>query len=158
MIEVINRRRVMAIGAVATLAVAGFSLKAEAGTEDQAKAMVAKAIALYDEKGDAAFKVFGEGKASGFLEGDVYIVVQSRGPEGKVLAHAANAKLDGVMLDTIADPSGKKFGTLMSAEATEAGGWFDYEWPDPSTGKLGDKKSWAVLHKDLVFIAGFYVH
>ncbi|MCX7350654.1 MAG: hypothetical protein NTZ54_14425 [Alphaproteobacteria bacterium] len=86
MIEVINRRRVMAIGAVATLAVAGFSLKAEAGTEDQAKAMVAKAIALYDEKGDAAFKVFGEGKASGFLEGDVYIVVQSRGPEGKVLA------------------------------------------------------------------------
>ena len=38
-----------------------------------------------------------------------------------------------------------------------AGGWFDYEWPHPSTGKLGQKKGWVVLHKDLVFLAGFYI-
>ena len=153
----LNRRQALGTSVAAALALAGFCKPALAGTEEQAKAMVAKAIALYDEKGDAAFATFSAGKASGFQDGEIYIVVQSRGPEGKVLAHAANPKLDGVLLDTIADPTGKKFGVLMSAEATEAGGWFDYEWPDPSTGKLGQKKSWAVLHKDLVFIAGFYV-
>lgn len=119
--------------------------------------MVAKAIALYDEKGEAAFRVFDEGKAGGFEDGDIYIVVQSRGTDGKVLAHAADPKLVGTPLDKIADPTGKKFGVIMSQDATEAGGWFDYEWPDPSTGKLSNKRSWAVLHKDLVFIAGFYV-
>ena len=154
----LNRRQVLISGGVSALAVTGLGRVALAGTEAQAKAMVAKAIALYDEKGEAAFKTFDEGKAAGFLDGDVYIVVQSRGPEGKVLAHAADAKLVGTPLAQIADPTGKKFGVIMSKDATEAGGWFDYEWPNPSTGKLGDKKSWAVLHKDLVFIAGFYVH
>ena len=155
----LNRRTLVATAAVAVLVLPGLPRMAHAETEAEAraKAMVAKAIELYDEKGDAAFKIFEEGKASGFLDGDVYIVVQSRGSEGKVLAHAVNPKLDGVLLDTIADPTGKKFGVIMSKEATEAGGWFDYEWPDPSTGKLGQKTSWAVLHKDLVFIAGFYV-
>lgn len=153
----LNRRQVLAHCAAAALGVAGLAAPAVAGTEEQAKAMVAKAIALYDEKGEAAFGIFDAGKASGFLEDDVYIVVQSRGADGKVLAHAANAKLVGVPLSQIADPTGKKFGVIMSEDATEAGGWFDYEWPNPATGKLGQKKSWAVLHKDLVFLAGFYV-
>lgn len=156
--KTLNRRRALASGGLSALILAGLGGAALAGAEEQAKAMVAKAIALYDEKGDAAFATFDAGQSAGFLEGEIYIVVQSRGPEGKVLAHAANPKLVGVLLDTIADPTGKKFGVIMSAEATEAGGWFDYEWPDPSTGKLGHKKSWAVLHKDLVFLAGFYTH
>ena len=152
----LNRRNVLVWSAAMGL-VAGVSGPALAGPEEEAKAMVAKAIALYDEKGEAAFRVFDEGKAGGFQDGDIYIVVQSRGTDGKVLAHAADPKPVGTPLDKIADPTGKKFGVIMSQDATEAGGWFDYEWPDPSTGKLGNKRSWAVLHKDLVFIAGFYV-
>lgn len=152
----LNRRNLVGSASAAIL-VAGLSVPALAGPEEEAKAMVAKAIALYDAKGEAALKVFDEGKAGGFQNGDIYIVVQSRGSDGKVLAHAADPKLVGMALDKIADPTGKKFGVIMSKEATEAGGWFDYEWPDPATGKLGNKRSWAVLHKDLVFIAGFYV-
>lgn len=152
----LNRRQVLGGVGLGGVALAAFGGAAVAGPEDEAKAMVAKAIALYDEQGDAAFTVFGQGRSTGFLVGDIYIVVESRGPDGKVLAHAANPSLVGVRLDTIADPTGKTFGVIMSAEATDAGGWFDYEWPDPTTGKLGHKKSWAVLHKDLVFIAGFY--
>lgn len=153
----LNRRQVLGAGALAGLTLAGFAGVAMAGPEEDAKAMVAKAIALYDEKGEAALATFNEGKASGFETGDVYIVVQSRGPEGKVIAHAADPKLVGTPLAQIADPTGKQFGVIMSKEATAEGGWFDYEWPDPATGKLGNKRSWAVLHKDLVFIAGFYV-
>jgi len=155
MTELMSRRLFVAAGLMA----AGLVLKvghAWAGTEAQAKEMVAKAIALFDEKGTEAFSVFDEGTASGFLQGDVYIVVQSRGAHSQVVAHAANPKLVGTPLEKIADPNGKKFGVIMSTEATEQGGWFDYEWPDPSTGKLGRKMSWAVLHKDYVFIAGFY--
>lgn len=153
----LNRRQLLGAGALAGLTLTGFAGVAMAGPEEDAKAMVAKAIALYDEKGEAALATFDEGKASGFEAGDVYIVVQSRGPEGKVIAHAADPKLVGTPLVQIADPTGKQFGVIMSKDATPEGGWFDYEWPDPATGKLGNKRSWAVLHKDLVFIAGFYV-
>ena len=153
-----DRRQVLVAGGVMGLAAAGFAGPALAGPKARCKAMVAKAIALYDQEGDAAFRIFDKGKASGFLAGDVYIVVQSRGPEAKVLAHAADPKLVGTPLAKIADPTGKKFGVIMSEEASSKGGWFDYEWPDPVTGKLGYKQSWAVLHKELVFISGYYVH
>jgi cytochrome c len=152
-----NRRRFMAyvaaIGGAAVLG-AGFAL---AASEQEAKDMVAKAIALYDEKGDAALAIFNEGKASGFAAGEVYIVVQSTGADAKVLAHAADPKLVGTPLQDIADPTGKKFGVEMSEKATEEGGWFDYDWPNPATGKVQKKKAWAVLHKGLVFISGIYV-
>lgn len=154
---VMTRRRMLACGIGALMASGALSKVAMAETEQQAQAMVAKAIALYDEKGEAAIAVFNEGQASGFRDGEVYIVVQSRGPDAKVLAHGADPKLVGVALADIADPSGLKFGEEMSAKATEAGGWFKYQWPDPVTGKLGQKESWAVLHKDLVFISGIYL-
>ena len=106
---------------------------------------------------EASFRIFDQGKASDYLRGDVYIVVQSRGPMAVVLAHAADPGLVGTPLSKIEDPNGKRFGEIMSKDASEAGSWFDYDWPDPSTGKLGHKRSWAVLHKGLVFIAGYYV-
>ena len=152
------RRKLLGTCVMAGLGLVWAAGPALAGPEDEAKAIVAKAIALYDEKGEAALQVFNEGAASGFLAGEIYIVVESRGPDGKVLAHAAAPKMIGTPLAQIADPTGKKFAVIMSMDATEAGGWFDYQWPDPTTGKLGQKKSWAVLHKDFVFIAGFYVH
>lgn len=152
-----NRRRFVAIGMGAALVATLAPVPAMAATEQQAKDMVAKAIALYDEKGEAALAVFNEGKASGFEEGEIYIVVQSRGPDAKVVAHAADPKLVGTPLADIKDPQGVKFGEDMSAKATDAGAWFDYTWPDPATGKLAPKKSWYVLHDNLVFISGIYV-
>ena len=153
--RMIGRRRFVAMAAGLVLVTAAGPVLA--ASEQEAKDMVAKAIALYDEKGDAALAVFNEGKASGFEVGEVYIVVQSTGADAKVLAHAASPKLVGALLQDIADPTGKKFGAEMSEKATEAGGWFDYEWPNPATGKVQKKKAWAVLHKGLVFISGIYV-
>ena len=152
-----NRRQLLASAFALIITVSGLARNAQAATEQQAQDMVAKAIALYAEMGEAAIAIFNDGKASGFADGEVYIVVQSRGIDGKVLAHAANAKLVGTPLSEISDPNGLKFGEVMSAEATPDGGWFKYEWPNPETGQVGRKKSWAVLHQDLVFIAGIYV-
>jgi signal transduction histidine kinase len=87
----------------------------------------------------------------------IYIVVQSRGADGKVLAHAANAAMVGTPLSEISDQTGLKFAEVMSVEATTAGSWFEYDWSNPETGVVGKKKSWAVLFNDLIFIAGIYV-
>ena len=153
----LTRRRLLACGLGAAMAVGALTQAAFAESEQEAQDMVAKAIALYDQQGDAAFAVFNEGQSGGFVNGEVYIVVQSRGPDAKVVAHAAEPKLVGTPLSKIADPTGLKFGEEMSAKATEYGSWFKYQWPDPVTGKITPKESWAVLHKDLVFIAGVYM-
>jgi len=152
-----TRRQLIASALVLAMAIVGFARAADAATEQQAQDMVAKAIALYAEKGEAAIAIFNEGEASGFVDGEVYIVVQSRGADGKVLAHATNAKLIGTPLSEISDPTGLRFGEVMSAEATPDGRWFEYDWPNPETGKIAKKKTWAVLFEDRVFIAGIYL-
>jgi cytochrome c len=154
MTDILTRRSVLAGAAAVTLAV--LSGRAIAATPQQAQDMVARAIALFDEKGEAAFAAFNEGKASGFVEGEVYIVVQSVGPDAKVLAHATNSKLIGTPLTQIVDENGKAFGLEMSQKATADGAWFDYIWPNPATGKVQRKETWAVLHENLVFVAGIY--
>lgn len=152
-----NRRQLLVSAFALAAGIAESTRSAQAATEKQAQDMVAKAIALYAEKGEAAFAIFNNGKASGFAEGEVYIVVQSRGADGRVLAHAANAKLVGISLSDITDPNGLKFGEVMSNEATTEGSWFEYDWPNPATGQVGRKKSWAVVFGDLVFLAGIYL-
>ena len=155
MTDILTRRSVLA-GAVA-VTLAGLSGGAFAATPQQAQDMVAKAIALFDEKGEAAFAVFNEGEASGFVEGEVYIVVESVGPDAKVLAHATNSKLIGTPLSAIADENGKAFAVEISENATAEGGWFDYVWLNPVVEKVQRKEAWAVLHEDFVFLAGIYV-
>ena len=154
MTDILTRRSVLA-GAVA-VALAGLSGGAIAATPQQAQDMVAKAIALFDEKGEAAFAVFNEGEASGFVEGEVYIVVETVGPDAKVVAHATNSKLIGTPLTQIVDENGKAFGLEMSQKATADGSWFDYVWHNPATDKVQRKEAWAVRHKDFVFLAGIY--
>lgn len=153
----LTRRRLLACGLGAAMAAGAVTQAAFAESEQEARDMVAQAIALYDQKGDAAFAVFNEGQSGGFVNGEVYLVVQSRGPDAKALAHAVDPKLVGTPLSQIADPTGLKFAEEMSAKATQYGSWFRYQWLDPVTGKIRPKESWAVLHKDLVFIAGVYL-
>lgn len=155
MTDFMTRRSVLACAVAVTFA--ALSRAAVAATPQQAQAMVAKAIALFDEKGQAAFAIFNEGEASGFVDGEVYIVVESVGPDAKVLAHAANSKLVGTPLTEILDENGKAFGLEMSQKATADGGWFDYIWHNPAADKVQRKEAWAVLHEGLVFIAGIYV-
>jgi signal transduction histidine kinase len=153
-----NRRQILVSAFALAAGVAGLTRSAHASSEQQAKDMVAKAIALHAEKGEAAFAILNEGKASGFADGEIYIVVQSRGAEGKVLAHGADAKMVGTPLSEISDQNGLKFAEVMSVEATAAGSWFEYDWLNPETGVVSKKKSWAILVGDIIFLAGIYVN
>ncbi len=155
MTDFMTRRSVLACAVAVTFAALSGAALAE--TTQQAQDMVAKAVALFDEKGEAAFAIFNQGEASGFVDGEVYIVVESVGPDAKVLAHATNSTLVGTPLTEILDENGKAFGLEMSQQATADGAWFDYIWHNPAADKVQRKEAWAVLHEGLVFIAGIYV-
>lgn len=152
----ISRRNILKAGAAAGLASTIVCTPAFAASEQDAKDMVARAIALFDEKGEAAFAIFDQGKDGGFFTGELYIVVQGTGPDEKVVAHAAKQDLVGTPLAEIADVTGDHFAVRMSAEATEEGSWFHYQWMDPAAGAVRKKKAWAVRHKGFIFICGIY--
>jgi hypothetical protein len=132
------------------------SASAEDATPEDAQAIVASAIARFDEVGPAALEEISSGEASGFRKGALYVVVQSTGADAKIVAHAGNPALVGAALTGIADSQGNLFAVEISDTATADGGWFDYDWLNPSSGKVEAKTSWAMRHNDLVFVAGIY--
>lgn len=156
MFQTFTRRGVVGSLAAATvLILAGPAIAGGASAED-AEAMVASAIARFDATGLAALEEFNRGEASDFNKGELYIVVQSTGADAKIVAHAANPALVGEPIAGIMDSHGRKFALEISETATAEGSWFDYDWLNPASGKVEPKTSWAVRHKDLVFVVGFY--
>ena len=107
------RRRALLRALAATLVAGGLLTAAslshaeQHGTREQAQAMVAKAIALYDEKGKAAFEVMDQGAASGFRQEDLYIFVIGTGPDARVVAHGLDRQRIGAVVAALTDSRGK---------------------------------------------------
>ena len=126
----------------------------ERGTPDEAQALVAKAIAMYEASGrDATFAAI-ENPDGGLVDRDLYVFVY--GPDRTVVAHGFDASLKGTQTDTIVDVDGLAFGTRLQDDATEAGAWVDYKWNDPVTREVLPKTSWVVRHDGYVFGVGVY--
>jgi cytochrome c len=128
----------------------------ERGTPDEAKEMVASAIALYRAEGKAAFDIMNRGAATGFLRGDLYIFVSEASPDGKVVVQAFDNGRIGLRVDDIKDADGKPFGREMRERATPEGVWVDYSRMDPITKKDQAKSSWVVRYGDYIFGCGVY--
>jgi cytochrome c len=122
------------------------------GTADEAKAMVAKAIAAFDKDATAAFAAFTAPDKS-YVDRDLYVFVFDK---EKIVAHGFDEKLVGTKADSLVDVNGKKFGVEFIEKATPEGVWVDYVWRDPISGKDVAKSSWVVAHKDYVFGTGIY--
>lgn len=122
------------------------------GTADEAKAMVAKAIAAFDKDGTAAFAAM-TAPSETFRDRDLYVFVFDK---EKLVAHGFDAALIGGDAAALADVNGKKFGVEFIEKATPEGAWVDYVWRDPISGKEVAKSSWVVAHKDYVFGTGIY--
>ena len=131
----------------------GMALAADRGTEAQAKALVAKAIAAYDAKGKS---VFSEMTAPGtaFTDRDLYIFVI--GPDHKTVAHGFDATRVGQDVLTLKDATGKPIGKEFVRKATQAGAWVNYVMKDPLTGREEPKSSWLVRHRNYIFGCGVY--
>lgn len=130
------------------------STAADRGTAEEAKALVAKAIALYDSAGrDKAFAAIQDPK-QGFVDRDLYVFVF--GPKRTIAAHGGNPKLVGTAADGYVDEDGVHFGTKFMDDTTAAGSWVDYKWKDPASGKVLPKSSWVVRHDGYIFGVGIY--
>ena len=63
---------------------------------------------------------------------------------GTVVGHGANDKLIGKNLMEIKDPNGKPLIKDMTDIAKAKGnGWYDYEWPHPTTKKVESKSTYV---------------
>jgi signal transduction histidine kinase len=123
------------------------------GTEAQAKALVAKAIAAYDAKGKSVFAEM-TAPSTAFTQLDLYMFVI--GPDHRTVAHGADASQVGRDVLAIKDAAGKLFGRELFDKATQKGTWVNYIYKDPETGKEEPKSSWVVRHDNYVFGCGVY--
>lgn len=153
-----SRRMALGLGmACLTTACAGLASAAERGTAGEAKDMVAKAVALFNEKGEAAFDDINGGEK--FRYKDLYVFVHSFGPDATVVAYGGPAveppPLGRKSVD-IKDADGKPVGQMFQELATGEGTWVDYRWMNPTTKTPEGKSSWVIRAGNYIFGCGIY--
>ena len=147
-------RRLAAFAFVLGFLAPVLSAAADRGTAEEAKALVAKAISMYDREGrEKAFAAIQDPK-QGFVDRDLYVFVF--GPKRTIVAHGGNTALVGTPAESLVDDDGVHFGTKFMDDTTATGSWIDYKWKDPATGKVLAKSSWVVRHDGYIFGAGIY--
>ena len=131
------------------------AIAASNGTQDEAKAMVEKAVKLLEADGkDKAFAAFND-TAGAFVDRDLYVFVLNM--EGTTVSHGANKALIGKSLINLKDADGKAFIQDMIAVAKGAGaGWVDYKWANPTTKKVENKSSYIKKSGDVFVGVGIY--
>lgn len=153
-----SRRMAIGLGLVClTAAGAGLAGAADRGTAEEAKDMVVKAVALFKEKGEAAFDEINAGGKYRYK--DLYAFVHSVGPNATVVAYGGPAvdpdPLGRKSID-IQDADGKPIGRMFQELATEDGVWVDYRWMNPTTKTPEEKSSWLVRVGGYIFGCGIY--
>lgn len=147
-------RRVVVLAAVACLSAPLTASAADHGTKDEAKALAAKAAALFKDKGESTFALFNDKKGP-FVDRDLYVFVLD--PEGKVLAHGANEKLVGKSLAQLKDADGKPFvQDMMALVKSSKSGWVEYRWPNPVSKEIEGKATYVISQGGIGFAVGAY--
>jgi cytochrome c len=139
-------------GMIATVAAEG------SHTPDEAKALVQKAAEYLKREGkDKALAAFSDPKGE-FVDGDLYLVVMDAA-DGKLtmLAHGVNRALIGKPQIDVRDANGKAFNQeTMAALSAADEYWVTYAWPNPTTKKIANKKSFFAKVGDVIIGAGVY--
>ncbi len=123
------------------------------------KALVAKGIAMVEDKGlDATLKAIGDPKGP-FVKGDLYLFAGSMN-KVTLLAHPfAAAKLVGPDLSKMKDSKGNLFFVKFKEVAENPGsGWVEYMWPKPGAKEASLKKTFVmrVPGQNAYIAAGYY--
>ena len=141
---------------LAALAIAAFAAAAPVryGTESEARALVNKAVALFEKNGPAAIAEIGK-PGGAFRKGDLYVFVI--GPDRKIAADPVESSLVGTEVATMRDSHGKPYALLIAKQATEDGTSVEYEATNPQTRRVEDKITLAVRSGDYVFACGYYL-
>jgi signal transduction histidine kinase len=145
---VFNIALLVALGVVNTTAAAG-----QEGTAMEAKIMLQRAAAAVETNESAALKSFTAG-TNGFKDRDLYVFCA--GPDGKISAHGANAKLAGRNFCGFIDRAGKRFGQEMCSNANRTIKTVEYMWPRPGETAPSHKVSYYTMAGTQICGVGFY--
>ncbi|PKN61175.1 MAG: histidine kinase [Deltaproteobacteria bacterium HGW-Deltaproteobacteria-15] len=128
----------------------------DAGTKEEAVAMVKKAIEYIKANGnEKAFAELSNPKGQ-FVDRDLYITVYDM--SAKCLVHGANPKMIGRDLIDNKDVDGKMFmRERMEIMKTNTTGWQNYKFRNPTTNQIEPKAMYLERFGDLVVACGVYV-
>jgi signal transduction histidine kinase len=123
-----------------------------------AQSLVKEAIAFAQKNGrEALLKEtnFGTGRFHVKRDGDLYIFIYDT--KGTCLAIGFQTQMVGVNRWGAKDPDGKPFvQEIIQTGQTKGGGWVDYKYPNPKTGKVEAKTSYVGSVDGMVVGCGIY--
>lgn len=148
-------RRTASLVAVAAALLAAPAIAADHATPEQAKSLVAEAVAFLKAKGpDEATKAFQDPKGS-FRRGELYVFVFDT--DGRYVASGANPKLAGSDAANLKDAEGKPIVQAMITETKEKpNAVIDYVWLNRQTNKVEHKHSYVTRDGRYIVGAGTY--
>ncbi|MYM70023.1 cache type 2 domain-containing protein [Pseudoduganella sp. FT55W] len=125
-------------------------------TEKDAIAMAEKGAAYIKANSLDAFIKKIANKDPEYLQGSLYVDIRDI-KTGIVLAHPVNPSIVGKDLTDIPDASGKKYRReIIELAAKKGHGWVDYQYKNPTTGKIEPKTTYILRVGDVVLEAGIY--
>jgi len=125
-------------------------------TEKDAIAMAERGAAMVKAKGKDEVMKRISAKDPEFVQGSLYIDMRDV-KTGIVLAHPYNPSTVGKDLTDVPDANGKKYRReIIELAAAKGKGWVDYQYKNPTTGKIEPKTTYILLVDGVVLEAGLY--
>ena len=118
---------------------------------DYTQAFVLQAIERYEETGKEATVAYYNDPES--LDGQWYVFILD---QDDVMVSHADPALVSLHASEVLGPNSYPVGEGLVAVAHEDGDWFDYTYPNPTSGGVETKHSWLVRHEGLVFGSCWY--
>lgn len=122
--------------------------------QDEAKALVKKAVAFVKEQGSEKALAEFSNPTGKFVKGELYIFAFDS--KGVTVAHGATAKLVGKNMINLKDSEGTPFVQNILKVGKQGGGWTEYKWTNPATKKIGTKATYVEPAGELILGCGFY--
>ena len=125
-------------------------------TEKDAIAMAERGAAMVKAKGKEEVMKRITAKDPEFVQGSLYIDIRDV-KTGIVLAHPYNPSIVGKDLTDVPDANGKKYRReIIELAAAKGKGWVDYQYKNPTSGKIEPKTTYILLVNGVVLEAGLY--
>lgn len=124
-------------------------------TRAQVEAFVKEAVDYAKENGkEKALQVFSDRNGE-FVRGELYIYAYDN--DGKVIAHGGTPDLVGQNLIEMKDPNGVMVIQELRKLAQDGGGWLEFMWNNPLTGKVESKVGYVLPVDEAWWLgSGFY--
>ena len=114
-------------------------------------AFVQAAIARYEFEGVAATAAYYNDPAN--IDGQWYMLITDE--NDIYVSHPLRPDFIGTDIKDIPGLEGSPLGAEI-AKATSAGLWIEYSWPNPESGEVELKRTWAIRHDGYLFGSGYY--